>query len=328
MAATPGADPAQPVVLLLTDPLMGAHAAPGHPERPERLEAVEHGVEDGAGQAGARLVRPQVVPADQATLERVHPAAYLAGLETAASRGGGWIDADTYVAPGSMTAARLAAGAAVQGARAVCDGTATIAFAVVRPPGHHAMSARPSGFCLLNNAAVSVMDLRASARAGRVAILDWDVHHGDGTQDIFDADPTVAYASTHQSPFFPGTGEAAERGRGAGLGTMFNAPLAPGSGDREFVAAWKDLLLPAIESFRPDAIVLSAGFDAHRSDPLAHLEVTEDGYEQVGRRIGELASSIDLPGVAVILEGGYDLPALRASAAATVRGILRGLRGA
>jgi acetoin utilization deacetylase AcuC-like enzyme len=190
------------------------------------------------------------------------------------------------------------------------------------------MSARPSGFCLLNNAAVSAMDLRASARAARVAILDWDVHHGDGTQDIFDADPTVAYASTHQAPLFPGTGETTERGRGAGLGTMFNAPLAPGSGDLEFVAAWEELLLPAIEAFRPDAIVLSAGFDAHRSDPLAHLEVTEDGYERVGHRIGEMASRIGIPGVAVTLEGGYDLAALRASTAATVRGLLDGLRGA
>jgi acetoin utilization deacetylase AcuC-like enzyme len=325
---TPGAEPAQRVVLILTDPLMAEHAAPGHPERPERLEAVDRGVTEGAGRAGARVLRPAVVPADDSVLERVHPAEYLAGLDHAAARGGGWIDADTYLAAGSMTAARLAAGAAVQGARAVADGAASVAFAVVRPPGHHAMRARPSGFCLLNNAAVAAMDLRASGRAERVAILDWDVHHGDGTQAVFDADPMVAYASTHQSPLFPGTGEEAERGRGAGLGTMHNAPLAPGDGDPAFVAAWEDLLLPAIERFGPDAILLSAGYDAHRSDPLAHLEVTEAGYERVGRRIGELAGRMGIPGMALTLEGGYDLIALQASAAATVRGFLHGLRGA
>jgi acetoin utilization deacetylase AcuC-like enzyme len=158
-----------------------------------------------------------------------------------------------------------------------------------------------------------------------VAIIDWDVHHGDGTQALYDEDPDVCYASTHQMPLYPGSGDAAERGRGPGIGSMHNVPLAPGSGDPEFLAAWDERLLPAVEAFAPAAILVSAGYDAHRADPLAHLEVTEAGYLALAERIGELCRRLGLPGIALTLEGGYDLPALRASAAATVRGLLRGL---
>jgi acetoin utilization deacetylase AcuC-like enzyme len=220
---------------------------------------------------------------------------------------------------------RAAAGATIQAARAVMGGAAPVAFAVVRPPGHHASGERAAGFCLVNNVALAVEALRADGIADRVAIVDWDVHHGDGTQAIFEADADVFYASTHQSPLYPGTGAPEESGSGEAVGTKRNVALPPGSGDDAFVAAWRELLLPELERFAPAAVLVSAGYDAHRDDPLAHLEVTDAGYGAVAREIGALATRLGLPGVALTLEGGYDLAALRASAAATVRGLLEGL---
>ncbi len=240
-------------------------------------------------------------------------------LVDADDRGGVWLDPDTYLVAGSLRAARLAAGATLQAACAVSAGEAEVAFAVVRPPGHHASRARGRGFCLLNNVAIAVAGLRASG-AARVAIVDWDVHHGDGTQAIFGADPDVCYASTHQFPFYPGTGARAERG----VGSTHNRPLVAGSGDEEFVDAWLSELLPAIEAFDPAAILVSAGYDAHRADPLAQLEVTEVGYATVARELGALSRRLGLTGVALTLEGGYDHEALQASTEATVAGILAG----
>ena len=310
-------------VWLLTDVAMDAHAAPGHPERPDRRDAAADGVRDAAG---PMLVEPAVEPIDPRTLEAVHDPGYLAVLEDAEARGGGWLDADTYVVRGSLAAARLAAGATLQTAIAVATGAAEVAFAAVRPPGHHASRGGGSGFCLMNNVAIAVAGLRARGMAERIAIVDWDVHHGDGTQAVFEEDARLCYASTHQSPLYPGTGDRAETGRGEAAGTKHNIPLRPGSGDEAFSAAWRDELLPAIEAFVPEAILVSAGYDAHLDDPLASLEVTEDGFEQVARLLGRLSARIGLPGVALTLEGGYDLEALRRSAAATARGILDGRR--
>ena len=315
-------------VLLLTDAAMERHDPPGHPERPARLAAVAAGVADGAATTGAALERRVPALADADAIERIHAPAYVAALDAAAASGGAWLDADTYVGRASMTAARLAAGATIEAARAVAAGEAQVAFAVVRPPGHHAATARGAGFCLLNNVAIAVGALRASGLARRVAIVDFDVHHGDGTQAIFDADPDLCYASTHQSPFYPGTGAAAERGTGPAAGTKHNAPLAAGSDDAAFLAAWQTTLLPAIEAFAPDTILVSAGYDAHRDDPLAMLEVTERGYRSLGESLGLLAGRIGLSGIALTLEGGYDLDALRASTAATVEGLLAGVSGA
>lgn len=308
-------------VLLLTDHAMDRHDPPGHPERPARLAAVGAGVADGAAGSGAGLTRRAPTAAATAVLERIHAQAYVAALDAAAGGGGAWLDSDTYVGPESMTAARLAAGATVEAATAVAEGRAEVAFAVVRPPGHHAAASRGAGFCLLNNVAIAVGALRAAGAAQRIAIVDFDVHHGDGTQAIFAADRDLCYASTHQSPFYPGTGDAS-------AGTMHNAPLPAGSDDAAFLAAWQGRLLPAIEGFRPEAILVSAGYDAHRDDPLAMLEVTEDGYRALSESIGALAASMGLPGIALALEGGYDLEALRHSAAATVEGLLAGLGGA
>jgi acetoin utilization deacetylase AcuC-like enzyme len=316
--------PATAVIQLLADEAMASHAAPGHPERPERLDAVAQGVADAAQALAARLERPGVVPASNADLERIHPAWFVAALEAGATRGGGWIDADTYVGPESMVAARLAAGASLAAAMAAARGEAVVAFAAVRPPGHHAAEERAAGFCLLNNVAIAAAGLRAAGLAQRIAIVDWDVHHGDGTQAIFDADSDLCYTSTHQSPFYPGSGSAAERGVGEAIGTKHNVPLPAGSGDDAFSQAWLIQLLPAIEAFAPEAILISAGYDAHRDDPLAMLEVTESGFGTVAEALGALARRIGLGGVGLCLEGGYDLAALRASVAATVIGLVRG----
>ncbi|MEO8246764.1 MAG: histone deacetylase [Chloroflexota bacterium] len=316
----------EPGVLLITSARTDAHVAPGHPERPERRAAVAAGVRRAATDGGVPLGEREARLATDEELQRVHPAALIEALDASVARGGGWIDADTYVVPGSGDALRLAAGGTIDAALAVADGLAHVAFAVVRPPGHHASAQQPSGFCLVNNVALAVSALRAGGRAWRVAIVDWDVHHGDGTQALFESDPDVCYASTHQMPLFPGTGAPDETGLGAGRGTMHNAPLAPGSDDPAFVAAWRERLLPAIEAFAPEAILVSAGYDAHAVDPLAELEVTEAGFEAVAREVGAVAARLGLPGVALTLEGGYDLDAIRDSAAATVRGLLAGLR--
>jgi acetoin utilization deacetylase AcuC-like enzyme len=306
-------------IWLLTDTAMDVHQAPGHPERPDRREAAAAGVRDAAGD---RLVEAACVPASDAEVAAVHDVRAIALLEEADRRGGAWIDPDTFVAPGSLGAARLAAGATAQAARAVAAGDAEVAFAAVRPPGHHASATRPSGFCLLNNIAVAVAALRADGVARRVAIVDWDVHHGDGTQAIFDADPELCYASTHQWPLYPGTGLPSDRGVGEAAGTKHNRQLDPGSGDAAFVEAWIDDLLPVVEAFAPEAILVSAGYDAHRDDPLAHLEVTHDGYASVARELGAVSRRLGLPGIALTLEGGYDLDALRRSVAATVTGLV------
>jgi acetoin utilization deacetylase AcuC-like enzyme len=312
-------------VLLFTDAAMRAHAAPGHPERPERLAAVEAGVVRGAAEAGATLERRTPSAADDAAIRRVHADALLASIERLASTGGGWFDADTYVNAASPKAARLAAGASLEAARAVAAGEAELAFAVVRPPGHHAARGRATGVCLLNNVAIAAEELRAGKGLRRLGIVDWDVHHGDGTQAIYDADPDLCYTSTHGWPLYPGSGSRDERGSGPAAGTKHNVPLPPGSRDEEFLAAWRDELLPALEAFRPEGLLVSAGYDAHRDDPLAHLAVTEVGYRAVAALVGELARRLQLPGVALTLEGGYDQRALEASAAATVIGLLDGL---
>lgn len=307
-------------VLLLTDPAMAAHAWPDHPERPERLDSVIAGVADGARGVSARLVQRSAAPATPDQLGRVHDPHYLELLDMVASGGGGWLDPDTYVVKDSAAAARLAAGLVIEAAQAVRAGDAGVAFAAVRPPGHHAHREQGKGFCLVNNVAVAAMSLLDAGATARVAILDWDVHHGDGTQAIFASNPSVLYASTHQFPWYPGSGSQAEQSD-----TLVNVPLPAGSGDDSFVSAWRDTILPRIEAFAPDAILMSAGYDAHLDDPLAGLMVTSTGFREVAAEIGGLARRLEVPGVALALEGGYDPDALRACAAATIQGVLAGL---
>jgi acetoin utilization deacetylase AcuC-like enzyme len=301
------------MIALLVNPEQAAHAAAGHPERPERVTAIL----DAIKRADLGLAPQLATPAAEPLIDAVHEVSYVQRLDTAAARGGGYLDADTYMTALSMLAARSAAGAVVEGVTQVLAGTVSTAFAVVRPPGHHAERARAMGFCLLNNVAIGVAAARAQG-IRRIAIIDFDVHHGNGTQHTFQEDPDLFYASTHQFPFYPGTGAASERGP---HGTIHNLPLAAGSGDREFLNAYEKTVEPALDTFKPELILVSAGFDAHQDDPLAGLEVTTDGYGELAALIAGWAGRHTRGRSVWVLEGGYDLPALGSSVLACLRAL-------
>lgn len=285
---------------------------PGHPERADRLRAVEEAL---AAPAFAACERRAAPPARRAWIERVHPPRAVENVFAAIpERGYARIDGDTVVSPGSRAAALHAAGAVCAAVEAVFDGAAKRAFCAVRPPGHHAEPERAMGFCLFNNVAIGAMHALAARGAGRVAIVDFDVHHGNGTQAAFESDPRVLFGSSHQSPLYPGTGAASE----TGVGNVVNMPLAPGAGGTEFRAAWEGAFFDRLAAFHPSLILVSAGFDAHRRDPLAALELVEDDYVWITRRLCAIADDSCGGRIVSALEGGYDLAALGASAAAHV----------
>jgi acetoin utilization deacetylase AcuC-like enzyme len=302
------------VIALLTNPQHSSHHAEGHPERPERVTAILEAI----AVSDLGLSSEPAPPAPEALIQRVHDPRYVAMLDRAASSGGGYLDAETYLTPTSMFAARSAAGAVVEGVHRVLDGIATHAFAVVRPPGHHAEHAQAMGFCLLNNVAVGLYAARAKG-IRRIAILDFDVHHGNGTQHSFEQDAEVFYASTHQYPFYPGSGGAGEHGM---HGNVLNVPLASGTGDRVFLGAWEQKIGPALTAFKPELLLVSAGFDAHEDDPLAGLEVTTDAYRELARLIKSWAISYSRGRTVWALEGGYDLRALGDSVVACLEVML------
>ena len=303
-------------LLLVTDERFLDHRAGSrHPEQPARLTAVWEGL-DAAGVDEA-VIRRAPRLADDADLVGVHPPAYLEKLAEIDAEGGGRCDPDTVMGPNSWMAARLAAGAglvAVDGLRA---GHADLAFCAVRPPGHHATPDRSMGFCLLNNVAVA-----ASALAGvgqRVAIVDVDAHHGNGTQDVFYGDDRVLFVSCHQWPLYPGTGAADEVGTGVGVGTTINVPLPPGAAGDDYRHVMGSVVVPAVERFAPDWLLVSAGFDAHRADPLTDMGLTSADYADL---VVELVGLVPTGRVVLFLEGGYDLGALADSAGATVAAIV------
>lgn len=299
-------------VLFATSPRYLDHLAGiGHPERPARLEAVLAGARR-AGVADALIpVEPRA--ATTAELLRVHPAEYLGALERICAQGGGHIDADTSVVPASWEAAVLAAGAGLAAIEALDEGRAPAAFCAVRPPGHHATATDAMGFCLLNNVAVAAAHL--AERGERVAIVDYDAHHGNGTQDIFARDPRVFYVSLHQFPLYPGSGRLFERGAGAGEGTTMNLPLPPETTGDVYLAAIDRVILPTLELFGPTWLIISAGFDAHVRDPLTDLALTSGDFARINDRLCSLVP----PGRRLaMLEGGYDLQALESSAAVTL----------
>ncbi|MEB2346032.1 MAG: histone deacetylase [Deltaproteobacteria bacterium] len=290
---------------------------PGHPERPERLAAVG----DALAARRERLLARPVRPATPEEILAVHPRAHLERIAAAARRAPAPLDADTFVSPESYEVALLAAGGAIEAARAVARGDADAAFAAVRPPGHHAEAERAMGFCLFNNVAIAARALRADG-VERILILDWDVHHGNGTQHLFEAERDLLYCSTHQFPFYPGTGDFGEAGVGAGLGATVNVPLPGGCGNAEYLGVLHRVLVPVTASFRPQLILVSCGFDAHRDDPLASMEVTQHGFREMTRIVRALADDACGGRVAFVLEGGYAGSGLREGAGAVLDALL------
>ncbi|MBM3572394.1 MAG: histone deacetylase family protein [Alphaproteobacteria bacterium] len=287
-----------------------------HPEHPSRLKAVLSALD--APEFGA-LIRREAPPADIAQIARVHPENFVrAALDAMPKEGLLGFDADTIVSPGSREAVLRAAGAVCAAVDAVVAGEADNAFCAVRPPGHHAEPMRAMGFCIFNNIAVGALHARAVHGARRVAVIDVDVHHGNGTQAMFERDGELFYASTHQWPLYPGTGARSERG----VGNIFNEPLSPMSGSAEFRKAMTGGILPALEAFRPDLVMISAGFDAHADDPLASLRLTDDDYDWVTRELAKVARAACQGRVVSALEGGYDLDALGRAAAKHVRALM------
>ena len=286
---------------------------PGHPERHERAEVMQV-VADEWRAAGGRVVEPRI--AADAEILRVHDAAYVAEVMATSGRAVAF-DSDTVTSPASVELARLAAGAACQAVDLLLDGASTSVCAFVRPPGHHAERDRAMGFCLFNNIAIAAAHARARG-VRRVAIVDFDVHHGNGTQWRFYDDPAVLFVSTHQFPFYPGTGSATETGKGPGQGFTVNVPMDAGANDADYLRVYERIVAPVLRQFAPDLLLLSAGFDAHTDDPLAGMQVTTSGFARLTRLLADLADEVCGGRVIAVTEGGYSLPALGGSLRALV----------
>ena len=291
------------------------HDTGDHPENAARIPAIERELADRGWRGLERVEAPAV---EMAALLAVHPREHVEAIEGLCARGGGFIDADTLTGPDSYEAALHAAGGAAHMVDLLLGGRARAAFCGLRPPGHHAEAARAMGFCLFNNVAVAARRARDEHGCRRVLVLDWDVHHGNGTNDIFHADDGVLFVSIHQWPLYPGTGAATDAGSGPGLGYTVNLPVPPGSGDETFVSLVEHLVVPLAHAYQPGLVLVSAGYDAHREDPLASCAVTEAGYAAMTAALRRACAGLgDVP-LGMVLEGGYALGALARSVAVTL----------
>ena len=306
--------------LLISHPSSLRHVTPpGHPERADRMRAVEQALED---ERFALLQRVEAPEGTLAQVELCHPAAYAQAISEASPQEGlVQIDADTIMSPGTLAAVLHGVGGAVHAVDEVMSGHVSNTFSAMRPPGHHAESDKAMGFCFFNNAAIAARHAQKAHGAERVAIVDWDVHHGNGTQEIFWDDASVLYASTHEMPLYPGTGAPSERGE---HGTIVNAPLRAGDGTDVFRDAFESAILPRLNDFRPDLVIISAGFDAHWRDPLANINLKEADFAWATQKLMAIADRHAGGRLVSILEGGYDLEGLSKSTAAHVMALMRG----
>jgi acetoin utilization deacetylase AcuC-like enzyme len=303
-----------PPGLYFSHPSSVEHETGAHPENKARIPAIENELERRGWLGWERREAPAV---EMAQLEHIHPAAHIEHIRATSESGGGWFDADTVASPGSWPAALHAAGGACAVVDAVMSGEAPTAFAGLRPPGHHCEVARPMGFCLFNNVAVAAQHALDAHGAERVAVFDWDVHHGNGTNDIFHSRRDVLYISIHQSPLYPGSGPLRDVGSGDAEGYTVNLPVPPGAGEPIWLSLVQHIVTPVLRSFEPSLILVSAGFDAHRADPLAQCSLTTESFAKMATHVASTARGLGVP-FGAVLEGGYDLDALASSVAATL----------
>jgi acetoin utilization deacetylase AcuC-like enzyme len=294
------------------------HDTGGHPERAARIEAIEEAL---SARDWLGLQQRSAPAVDTTDLETIHPQPYVESIRRFCDEGGGMLDVDTVASGASFEAALHSAGGATHAVDALFGGEAEVAFCGLRPPGHHAERSQAMGFCIFNNVAVAAQYALDAHGAERVLVLDWDVHHGNGTNDIFHSSSEVLYVSLHQSPLYPGTGALSDNGSGAGEGYTLNLPVPPGSGHAEWLALVQHVVVPVARTYRPRLVLVSAGFDAHRDDPLANCELTEESYAAMTAIVRDLARELEAP-LAFTLEGGYDLRALSSSVVAVLESAL------
>lgn len=308
---------------LLSDPRFSLHRANAyHPERPERLDAAHAAVLRAQEEAGIVFTPVAARHATADELARVHDESFVKWLDTLRGEEG-YVDADTFIGKDSVDVALLAAGGAIALVDAVIDEPQKRALGIMRPPGHHARAGQAMGFCLVNNVAVAAAHARARGFE-RVAIIDWDVHHGNGTQEMFFADPNVLYVSTHQFPFYPGTGAVLDVGEGDGTGYTINVPLTAGGGDSVYRGAFERVILPALDQYRPDLVLVSAGFDGSARDPLAEMTLSAEAFGWMGKALTDIADRHSDGRVVMLLEGGYDLVALESGLLSATKGMVLG----
>ena len=292
----------------ISDPFYLKHENEPHPENPGRLTAIQNNIESSKYYNNLTLIQPRKATVDD--IAKVHDKGYIQSVEENCRNGIRNLDADTVISPDSYEVALLSAGAGLEAVDKILDGTVNNAFCAVRPPGHHAEQNRAMGFCLFNNVGVIARYAQEVKQLDKVLIFDWDVHHGNGTQHSFYNNSSIYYSSTHQYPFYPGTGSSDETGTGDGLGSNLNLPMQAFSGDADYINAIEHKLIPAIQKFNPDLIIISAGFDAHENDPLAQIEVSTEGYGKMTQQLMKTAKDVCDGRILSMLEGGYNYSAL------------------